>query len=570
MPSDGLAARLRAALAGSLPILAWLPGYDRAWLRPDVLAGVTVAAAVVPEALAYAKLANVGPAAGLYAALAAVLAYGVFGTSRQVVAGPTSALAILLATSVGSVAAGSPASYTALVTTTTVLVGVVGVAAWALRLGFLVNFVSGSVLTGFASGAGLYIASTQLGTLLGVTGSAGTFFERCWFVLTNLGATQPTTLAVGAGSVVALALGRRLLPRVPTALAVVLLAIAASATLDLQGRGVDVVGAVEGGLPPLTVPAVPDIGTVGSLVPVALALFLLSYVQGIGAVETFARRHGYDVGPNQELLAAGASNLAAGLVGGFAVGGSMSRSALNDAVGGRSQLVSGVVAVVLLVVLLFLTGLFTALPEATLAAVIVVAVAGLVDVAGLRRLWTVSRTEFAVAAAALGGVLALGMLWGVFLGVALSLGITVGRVTDPTTEVLARSPGTEHFVNRRRHPETVVDPGALVYRVDAELFYANARPVREDLLDRLEATDRPVDLVVFDLFSSPIVDLAAAEMLAALQETLADRGVDLRVAGANAQVERRLAAAAPDAFGHVNEEETIAAVIERWQQESRD
>lgn len=568
MAPDSLRHRLGSAVERSLPVVDWLPAYSGALLRADVVAGITVSASVIPEGLAYATLAGLPPVTGIYAGLLAAVVYLVFGTSRQVIVGPTSALAILLASGVGSLAAGDAAAYAGLVAFTTVLVGLVGVAAWALRLGFLVNFVSGSVLTGFSAGAALYIASTQLGPLMGIEGASGVFYQRLVYLGRHLGEVHLPTLAVGVTAIALLALGARRFPRAPAALVVVVLSIVASTAADLQARGVAVVGPIPSGLPSPSVPPVPDVATLEALLPVAGALFLLSYVQGIGAVETFARKHDYEADPDQELLAAGAANVAAGVGGGFAVGGSMSRSALNDGVGGRTQLVNLVVAVVLVIVLVFLTGVFTQLPRAVLSAVVIVAVSGLVDLAGLRRLSAVSRSEFVVAVVVLVGVLAFGMLAGVAVGVLLSLLITVGRITYPQTVELGRIEGTDHVAPLDRGGDVTAPDRTLVYRVAAELFYANAPVVRKDLLRRVDDRSPAPELVVFDLSSSPTVDLAAAETLSVLADLLAERGVDLRLAEATADVEALLRRAGlEESVGPIEEAEPVVTVIDRWRAE---
>ncbi|WP_254769003.1 SulP family inorganic anion transporter [Salinilacihabitans rarus] len=554
-------------------MLEWLPRYDASWLRLDVVAGITVAASVIPEGLAYASLANLPPETGLYAGLLAVVAYLFFGTSRQVIVGPTSALAILLASGVGAVAGGNAASYASLVTVTTVLVGLFAVVAWAFRLGFLVQFISGSVLTGFSAGAALYIMSTQVNKLLGIESTTPdafvwqTFFGRIWYAGTHLAETNPETLAVGGGGIVLLVLGERYLPRAPNALVVVLSIVLMSVT-DLQARGVAIVGSIPSGLPSLTVPAIPSVSTLGSLVPVAAALFLLSYVEGISTVETFARRHDYRTDANQELLADGVANLAAGLGGGFAVGGSMSRSALNDAVGGKTQLTNAVVALALVVVLLFLTAAFTNLPETILAAIVIVAVTGLIDTSALRQLYRVSTSEFAIAMSALLGVLAVGMLWGIFVGVVLSLLVAISRVSRPSTHELGRVAGTEHFVALDLYPAAKTATDVFVYRVEAELFYANAERVRTDLLDRLAERDTDVEVVVFDLTSSPTIDFGAAQMLETLQQKLESRGIDLRFAEADAEIVRMLETTGVAASaGGVKPEESVHDVIDRWRAE---
>ena len=554
--------------------MEWLPRYDTSWLRLDAVAGITVAASVIPEGLAYASLANLPPETGLYAGLMAVSAYFFLGTSRQLIVGPSSALAILLASGVGAVASGNTASYASLVIVTTVIVGVFAVVAWVFRLGFLVHFISESVLTGFSAGAALYIMSTQLNKLFGIGSSTSgtffgqTFFGRMWYIGAHLAETNPETLVVGVAGIVLLVLGERYLPHAPNALVVVILSIVLMSVTNLQARGVEIVGSIPSGLPSLAVPVVPDTSTIGSLVPVAAALFLLSYVEGISAAETFARRHDYDTDANQELLADGVANLAAGIGGGFAVGGSMSRSALNDDVGGTTQLTNAVVAFVLVVVLLFLTGVFTNLPETILAAVVIVAVIGLIDASALRQLYHVSKSEFAIAISALLGVLTVGMLWGVFVGVVLSLLITVSRVSQPSTHELGQIAGTDHFVAFDFYPTAMTITDVFVYRVEATLFYANADTVRTDLLDRLAKRDSDVELVVFDLASSPTVDFEAEQMLEKLQQELDSRGTDLRFAGAEANVLKTFETTGLAAnAGGVNVEEPIEDVIDRWRAE---
>ncbi|NKE36140.1 sulfate permease [Natronococcus sp. JC468] len=561
-------------MSSILPVLEWLPQYGTSWLRADIIAGITVAAAVVPEGLAYASLANLPPETGLYAGLMAAIAYLFLGTSRQVMVGPTSALAILLASGVGVVAGGNSASYVSLVTVTTILVGVFAVLAWVFRLGFLVNFISGSVLTGFSAGAALYILSTQLNKLFGIEGSGSgaffeeTFFGRIWYTGTHLAEANPETVAVGVAGIALLVLGERYLPHAPNTLFVVVLSIVLMSVTNLQAEGVEIVGSIPSGLPSLTVPAVPSVETLGSLIPVAAALFLLSYVEGISAVETFARRHDYRTDANQELLADGGANLAAGFGGGFAVGGSMSRSALNDAVGGKTQLTNAVVALVLVVVLLFLTDAFTNLPETVLAAIVIVAVTGLIDASAIRQLYRVSKSEFTIAMSALLGVLTVGMLWGVFVGVVLSLLVAISRVSRPLTHELGRLDGTDHFVALDLYPAATTITDVFVYRVEAELFYANADTVRTDLLERLENRDSDVELVVFDLTSSSTVDFGAAQMLEKLEGTLESRGIDLRFAGAESEVVQILETTGLAAdVGGVKLEEPIDDVIDRWRAE---
>lgn len=546
-----------------LPVVRWARSYDRAWLRLDVVAGLTVAAAMIPEGLAYASLANLPPQTGLYAGFFATIVYVFLGTSRQVIVGPTSALSILVAAGVGALVA-TPDEYAAMVALTAVLVGIMYAVAWLLRLGFLVNFISESVITGFAAGAGIFIASTQLGKLFGISGSSGVFYDRVWFIVQHLGETNLPTLAVGVGGLLLLFFGERYFPSLPNALVVVLLSIGLMSVTGLRAAGVSVTGAIPSGLPALTLPTV-SLASVESLLQVAAACFLLSYVYGVGAVQTFARKHEYRTDNGQELLANGVANVAAGLGQGFPVGGSMTRSALNDEAGGRTQLAGGVAAVGLGVVLLFLTGVFTNLPDTILASVILVAAWSLVDVGKLRRIYRIDRIEFAVAMATLLGVLVFGILYGIFVGVAGSLLVVIGRMTYPHTAVLGRIPGTENFGNLGDHPEYEQLDDVLVYRVNAELFYANAQTIEDELIERVAARESPPELVVFDLSASPKIDLTAMDMLHALSKRLAARGIALRLAEASDEVCDILRATGlEEGFGGISPNTTIAAVIDEW------
>lgn len=443
--------------------------------------------------------------------------------------------------------------------------GAIALVGWLFRLGFVMNFISESVLTGFSAGAALFIMSTQLTTLLGLDSTTGQFYERVWYVLTTLSQVQATTAALGIGAIVLLVAGERFAPRVPSALVVVTLAIVLVRTTAIEERGVAVVGTIPSGLPSITVPAAPP-STIVELLPVALALFVLSYVEGMSAVETFAQRHKYRIDPDQELLATGLTNVLSGLIQGFVVGGSMSKSALNDAVGGRTQAVNAVIAVMLVLVLLFLTGVLAALPETALAAVVIVAVTKLIDVAEFRRLWRADRWEFLTAAVALLSVLLVGLLYGVFVGVLISVLVVLGRVTYPHTAELGRRQGSDEFTDIVRHPTDERIPGVFVYRVDAELFFANAPTVRHDLLDRIETSSDPVGLVVFDMRSSPTIDLTAADMLADLHDRLAHQNVDLRLAEANGAVRDTLVAAdTAHPLCETPANQAVEAVIDQWQ-----
>ena len=444
---------------------AWLfgslRGYDRGWLRGDVVAGLTVWAVLVPEALAYASIAGVSPVVGLYAAPGALLLYAAFGSSRHLVVGPMSATAALSAATVGDVVAQGQEGFAAATAALAVTTGIIVTLAGLLRLGFLAGFISEPVLKGFIVGLALTIIIGQLPKLFGVEKGEGDFFEQAWDLVSALGDTSLATLAVGALSL-AVVLGlRRFAPAVPASLVAVALGVIAVELLGLDDHGVDIVGSIEAGLPPLGLPDV-DAGTYGDLAAGAVGIALVGFAEGLGAAKTYAARAHYDVDADRELVGLGAANLAAGLSSGMVVNGSLSKTAVNGAAGAHSQISGLVVAVMTVVTLLLLTGLFESLPEATLAAVVIAAVIELVDVAALRRLyrvWTArlgtlygraARVDFIAAIAAMLGVLVFDTLPGLFIGIGVSMLLLVYRASRPNVAELGRLPnGPEQWNDLR-------------------------------------------------------------------------------------------------------------------------
>jgi sulfate permease, SulP family len=551
-----------------LPILGWLPTYQPAWLRSDLMAGVTVGAFAVPENLAYAGLAGLPAQYGMYASMLAMAAYAIFGTSRQLAVGVTSALSIMVAGTLGGLAL-SPDDYADAAQLTAIIVAVVAVGAGLLRAGFIVNFISEAVLAGFKAGAALFIASSQLSKLFGIEGVQGNFFERVWNVLSHLDETNGWALALGLVGIALLLGGERRFPKLPVALIVVLLSIALMSWTDLAAdHDIKLAGNIPRGLPDIGLPNYPS-GYGAELTALALGCFLLSYVEGFAAARAFATRHKYKLDPDQELIACGATNLAAGLGQGYVVGGSMSRSAVSDSSGAKTPLAGGFAAILLLIVMLFLTGIFSDLPETILAAVVLVAVRSLVDVPALRRLAQLSRVEFAAAMLTLLGVLTFDMLTGIIIGAGFSLLALVFRASRPHVAVLGRIPGTDAFGDVQRHPENEPVPGVLAYRVDGTLFYANASTVKEDVLSRIGGQDPPISLLVLALDATPSIDLSAIDMLQELAAELADRDVQIRVADVDGPVRDTLRLAGlADELGLDGAHTTIPAAIAAWQRTS--
>lgn len=527
-------------------------GYRRASVRPDLIAGLAVWAVLVPESLAYATIAGVPPVVGLYAAVPALALYAIAGTSRQLVVSPMSATAALSAGVVASIA-GSDGDPVALTTGLALATGIVAIVAGVLRLGFLAAFISEPVLKGFIIGLALTIMIGQVPDLIGVEGGHGSFFEKTWALLGQLGDVDPLTITVGLASLAALVVVRRTMPFLPGSLVVVLLAIGATLLFGLGDRGLAVVGHIDAGLPRVGLPDVtgPEFA---ELLGGAVGLMLVGFAEGLGAAKTYAASRGYDVDPNRELAGLGIANLGSGVLAGMVVNGSLSKTAVNASAGARSQVSALTAAALTVVTLLFLTGIFEQLPLATLAAVVVVAVVELVDVRSLRRLWRVrtgrmvrfyqvtARADFMAAGAALLGVLIFDTLPGLVIGIAVSLVLLLARTSRPRVAVLAPvgdEPGRP-WVDAERNPGYATVPGVLAVRVEGPLMFANAEYVRARIRE-LAAAAPGLRLVVLDGRATPSVDVTAAAMLVQLRGDLRRDGGDLALAEGIGQVRDILA-----------------------------
>jgi len=553
-------------LLESLPGLRLLRDYRRDWLRGDVVAGVVLAAYLLPAGLGDASLAGLPPEAGLYSCLFAGLVFWLFCSSRHTAITVTSAISLLVGSSLGDLAGGDAGRYVALASATALLVAGLGLAAWLLRAGSLVSFISETVLIGFKTGVALHLASTQLPKLFGFKGSHGDFWERMGHFLSHLGETNPASLALGAGALVLLILGKRLLPNRPVSLLVLVGGIAAVPLLGLAGRGVALLGEVPQGLPVPGLPAVHP-SDANLLLPLAMACFLLGAVETAAIGRTFARKHGYRLDSNQEFLALAGSNLAAGLGHGFPVSGGMSQSLVNEGGGARTPLSGLVAAGLMAVVALFFAGLLRDLPQTVLAAIVLMAVSGLFKLSDLRRLWHFKRGEFGVAMAALFGVLGSGLLRGVLIGAVISVLLLLRRGSRPHTTELGRVRGTDYFADAVRHPENELLPDVFVFRADAALLYFNVEHVRDRFFELLNARGEGVRLAVFFLGTSPNVDLAGAELLEELHDTLRERGIAFRLAEARGDVRETLRAAGfEEHCFRVVPIQPVATVIEEWRE----
>ncbi|NOK14350.1 SulP family inorganic anion transporter [Corallococcus exercitus] len=533
------------------PFLGSLRGYDRTRLKKDLVGALTVTALHIPEGMAYAQLAGLPPQAALYSTPAALALYALFGSSRQLIIAVSASVSVLSAATVGAVAQQGTPRFVALTAALALMAGIVAVLAGVLKLGRVAQFFSTSVLSGFVFGLALIIAIKQVPKLLGIQGAQGGFFERLGSILSHLGQTHPLTLAVGAASIAALLLLGRLSRRVPASLVVLVLGITASSLLRLDAKGVAIVGPIPAGLVP---PQLPDVGLKDllPLLPGACGIVLVAFAEAIGPARMFAAKHGYEVDPDRELVGLGAANLGGGLFRGFGMGCSLSKSAANDQAGATTQVSSLVTAGLTLLVALFLTGLFRALPEATLGAIVVVAILGMMDVKALARLARLRRADFLGAAVALAAVLAFDVLPGLLIAVGVSLFLTVYRASQPRLSELGRVPGTLDLVATHRESSAITLPGLLVIRPEEGLFFANATALRDAVLALVRDAKVPVREVLLDLELTEDLDVPGADMLAGLHEDLSHRGITLALArvhaptlrllertGALAKVERR-------------------------------
>jgi high affinity sulfate transporter 1 len=512
-----------------VPALDWVPRYERRWLPRDVVAGLALVTLLVPQGMAYAQLAGLPPITGLYTTVLCLLGYAVFGPSRVLVLGPDSSLGPMIAAVVVPIAGadGDPARAVALASMLGLLVGVTMVAAGALRLGFVADLLSRPTQIGYMNGLALTILVSQVPKLLGFSVDADGVVGEAVAVVRGVldGRTVLPALAVGAAAFVVIVGGQRLAPKAPTVLFGVLLGIGATVALDLGDRGVRLVGALPQGFPPLSLPAV-SLSDVGLLVAGALGITLVSLADTISTASAYARRAGAEVRGNNEIVGIGAANVLSGLFQGFPVSTSGSRTAVAFAAGARTQLTGVVGAVAIVVMLVAAPGLLADLPQPVLGAVVLAASLSMADLPGMRRLWRQRPVEFWLAVAAFAGVALFGVLPGIGIAVGLSILNVFRRAWWPYQTVLGNVPDLPGYHDVRSYPEAELLPGAVIFRFDAPLFFANARVFREQVERLAAAQPRPHWIIVA---AEPVtdVDTTAADMLTELDRDLDAAGTRL-------------------------------------------
>jgi SulP family sulfate permease len=555
-------------LARIAPGIQRLRTYQRAWLRADLIAGVTLAAYLMPAGLADASLANVPPEAGLYACLFSGLVFWLFCSSRHTAVTVTSAISVLVGASLGDLAGGDASRFWALASCTALIVGGLAFIAWLARAGVIVNFISESVLVGFKCGIALFIASTQLPKLFGFKGSHGDFWERSSYFFSHLRETNEASLLLGLCALAVLLLGKRFLKNKPVALFVVIAGILAAASMNLGKFGVKLLGEVPQGMPPFGLPAV-HASDLNDLLPLALACFLLGAVESAAIGRMFAAKHGYRFDANQELLGIAGANAMAGMGHGFPVSGGMSQSLVNESGGARTPLSGFIAALLMLLIVLFVSGALRYLPQPVLAAIVLIAVIGLFKLTALKHFWRADREEFVVAIAALLGVLSSGLLRGVLIGAVISLVQLLRRASRPNVAFLGRIPGTHRFSDRARHSDNELIPGVLIFRPESGLVYFNVDNVCDAILSRVSAEPTPPKLVVLDLSAAPRVDLQSAQALGSMADELIAKGVRFQAVEPRSSVRDRLRNEGVDEkLGGVNRFTSVADAVEDFQRQS--
>ena len=526
---------------------------------------MTLAAYGIPVSLAYASLAGLPPQYGIYCYLVGGLFYALFGSSRQLAIGPTSAISMLVGVTVAYMADGDPARFASIAALTAMLVGgmcVVGVDAAAEFTGQLHQRDDPARLQGRRGAHDRADAVAQAVRRARAAANSSSSASRCWLASCPRRISRCSHSAWSALAL--LLLGEKFLPGRPVALLVVVMSIVLLSVTPLASLGFKIVGVLPQGLPAFHPPGL-RVRDVDGVIPLAFACLLLSYVESVSAGRAIAQANGYEIDPRQELLGLGAANLAAGFFQAYPVAGGLSQSSVNQKAGAKTPLALVFASLTIGLCLMFLTGLLTNLPNVVLAAIVLVAVKGLIDIRELRHVWRVSRYEFLVAMVAFAAVLLLGILKGVLCAVLVSMLLLIRRAAHPHVAILGRIPGARRYSDLERHPDNEPVPGALMFRVEASLLYFNADHVRTTVWQRIRAATEPLRLVICDLSTSPLVDLAGARMLATLHAQLRAAGIRLRLVNAHAGVRDMLRAEGlEEQVGYFGRRVSVADVIDEW------
>jgi len=554
---------MKSGLLRVFPILTWIQSYDLRTARWDIIAGITLASFVLPESMAYASLAGVPAQYGIYCCIAGCLFFALLTQARQVAVGPTSAISLMVGSTVAVMSGGDLQRWGEIASLTAVAVFILCVAAYFLRLSTLVNFISENILLGFKAGAALTIAVTQLPKLFGVESGGSNFFERLFTLVLHVPEADPNTLIFGVIALVFLTAGNHFLKGRPISLVVVAVSILLISIFPETFYQLHLTGEIPSGLPEIAKPSL-RLADVDGVLGLALGVFLMGYIETMAISRTLAEKNGYQIDPHQELLSLGAANLGAGFFSGYPVSGGVSQSTVNDKAGAKTPAALIICSATLCILLLYFTGLLRNLPEVILAVVVLDAVFGLIKLKELRRLYQLNPKEFWIAMLAVVAVLVFGILKGVLLTSIASLIVMIASISYPVVALLGRVPGSEQFSDLERHPDNKTWPGCRIVRVQSSILYFNQQYISEKIMEIVAQSDE-TRLVVLDLSACPMIDVSGSAMLLKLQHALADRGVVFKIVNALSNVRDLLRKQGMEqSIGHISRKLTVQQVIDEF------
>ncbi|MEN6370542.1 MAG: solute carrier family 26 protein [Armatimonadota bacterium] len=523
----------KVQLTSLIPGLAWIRIYERASFKYDLVAGLSVAAVALPTGIAYAPLVGVPPVYGIYASILSLVAYALFGSSRQLIVGPDAATAVLVGAALVDIAGGDTSKYVGLAATLTLMTGLICVIAGVIRLGFVANFLARPILMGFMNGVGLSIIAGQLSKLFGYSVPSTGFFRTVFYFFSKIGQTNAVTLIVGVSALALLMSLRRKSRRIPAPLIAVIAGIIAVTLFNLKKYGVATAGTVPAGLPPITVPY-PGSSDLGALILSALGIAIVGFSSGMVTARGFASKNGYDLDANQEFIGLGVANIAAGISQGFAVSGTDSRTAISDSTGGKTQMTGIIAAAVMLIALLIFTAPLSYLPVAVIGAVLISAAVGLFNFPYMKYLWSVSKPDFLLAVVTSLGVITVGVLPGIIVAVSLAMLQILKRSSRPPDAILGEIPGQEGYFDVAKYPEAVQIPGLVIYRIDSAILFFNADYLQ--MRAREITSDAMPEWFILDAESIPVMDTTAVDHLDKALTELKKGNITFILARPNEQV----------------------------------
>jgi SulP family sulfate permease len=548
-------------LKSLIPAMQWLPGYSLKNLSSDTVAGITLTAYAIPVSLAYATLAGLPPQYGIYGYLIGGLFYALLGSGKQLAIGPTSAISLVIGTTLATLAHGDPQRWVDMASLSALVFAAMSIIAYLLRLNSIINFISETVLLGFKAGAAITIGLTQLPKLFGVSGGGTNFIERVSNIAHQIPDTKIPVLLFGIVAIILIFTGEKLLPGKPVAIFVVVLSVILISATSIGEMGFKTVGTIPARLPRFHIPTL-NLDDIKSIVPLAFACFLLAYIESVSAAKAIAQKNGYEIDAHQELLALGVANLAVSLGHGYPVSGGLSQSAVNDQAGAKTPIALIIASLAISMCLLFLTGLLKNLPTVILACIVLVAIRGLVNIKEFRRLFKVNRVDFIIAALAMLSVIAFGILQGVVIAALASLILILRIVSTPHVAFLGRIPGSNRYTDIKRHPDNETLPGVLLFRVEAPLLYFNTSNVFHTIWERISSSGPELKVVIFDLSTSAYVDSSGARLIKRLYLDLEKRGIAFKVAEAHSEVRDILRFEDIEhLLGHVSRRDTVHDIV---------